>query len=93
MLVQINESGTNNESFGIDCSAALDRTRGDLLNFAIEDSHIADAVQTRLGIHHSALENDEIEIGGRDERLCVCNVQEERESPNRLSKERRLGGG
>ena len=62
MLVQIDESGSDHQTFAINRGPALDGLRSQRFDLPIPDSDISHGIQLRLRIHYPAVQDDDIEI-------------------------------
>ena len=61
VLVEVDEAGSDHEAARVDRRAALERRRADHADDASGDTDVPNGVRVRLGIHHAAIGDDEIE--------------------------------
>jgi hypothetical protein len=60
MLVQIDEAGSHDQSFGVDRPATAQRIGRNGRNAPRAQTDISDGIQTGLGIHHAAVDDHDI---------------------------------
>ena len=73
--VQLDEPGRDDEAAGVDRSVAAQRTVANRLDAVADDAHVRHAVESALGIHDTAIGDDEVVRSGRVEHAPSDNAQ------------------
>src|ERR1700683_585287 len=60
MLVHVDKARRHHQSTCVDVRLAGERSRGYWANRAIAYAHVADRVESRLGVHHSAVRDHHV---------------------------------
>src|ERR1700689_1845528 len=60
MLMQVDETGGDDQASGVDDAAPAERSGSDAGDFSVANSHVADGVEGSLGVHDAAAFEDEI---------------------------------
>jgi hypothetical protein len=68
VLVQVDEPRRHHVSAGVDRRRSVERRFRDRADHAAADADVAHGIETRLGIHHAAAAQDEVEVLRRQRR-------------------------
>jgi len=62
VLMQVNESGSDDQASGMDDTASAERVGRDADNLAVEDANVAHGIEAGFGIHDTSAFEHEVEL-------------------------------